>query len=244
MPNIPLQPVRDVADQGLHDFITIVYVKLTLGLVLAGAMAWAAASWPPLTNLLFVFDPSGAVAGFTLLGTVLAWSPLVMLLGASLFMRRNSATGAGVLYVMVVAAIGASLGVLFLAYAAASIVSSLLVTAGAFAAVSLWGLTVKRDLSGFGRFLTMALVGLILAMIVNLFLKSGPAYFALNCASVLIFCGLTAWDNQRLKQIYYTAVDNDETFNASSNLGALSLFINFINLFESILALGGSRPRR
>ena len=146
------------------------------------------------------------------------------------------------LYWAVVATIGAGLGVLFLRYTNGSLASTFFVTAAAFAGLSLVGYTTKKDLSGMGTFLIMALIGLILAMLVNAFLvKSGMFGLVISGLGVLIFSGLIAYDTQRLKMTYYALGGDKNAMGVATGFGALSLFINFINLFQFLLAFMGGR---
>jgi FtsH-binding integral membrane protein len=132
---------------------------------------------------------------------------------------------------------------LFFVYTGASLASTFFVTAAAFGGLSLWGYTTQRPLTGFGAFLSMGLIGLIIAMVVNLFLKSPMLYFIVNIAGVVIFAGLIAWDTNRLK-LAYDKVGGDAAGAAvATNFGALSLFLDFINLFQFLLALTGQRRR-
>jgi FtsH-binding integral membrane protein len=136
---------------------------------------------------------------------------------------------------------GLSMGWIGLVYKAGSIVNALLVTTIAFGGLSLYGYTTKRSLSGMGSFLIMGVIGLIVASIVNIFMQSGVLGFAISLIGVLIFAGLTAWDTQRLKQDYTYLSQDGALLQKSSVMGALSLYLNFINMFQFILALTGSK---
>jgi FtsH-binding integral membrane protein len=136
---------------------------------------------------------------------------------------------------------GASLGVVMLIYTGASVVSTFLITATAFGALSLVGYTTKKDLTAFGSFLIIGLIGLILASVVNIFLKSTAMAFIVNIAGVLIFAGLIAYDTQRLKMSYYEMGGDESAMGVATNFGALSLYLNFINLFQFLLSILGTR---
>jgi FtsH-binding integral membrane protein len=136
--------------------------------------------------------------------------------------------------------LGASLSTIFLVYTHTSIARVFFITAASFGALSLWGYTTKRDLTGFGSFLVMGLFGLIIAMLVNLFLASSGLQFLISAAGVLIFAGLTAYDTQRIKWMYYSGDDAD-TAGRKAIMGALSLYLDFINLFTMLLSLVGDR---
>lgn len=226
-------------DAGLRSFMLSVYNKLAVGLVVAGALAWVTGNVPAVTQLLFV--QTGQGFRYTLLGNVVAFAPLVLLLGSMFTMKNPTAQGASLLYWLVVASIGASLGIVFLIYTGGSIASTFFVTAAAFGALSLWGYTTKKNLTGFGTFLFMGLIGLIIAMVVNMFLRSPGLYFVVNAAGVLIFSGLIAYDTQRLKMTYYAVGGDQAALGPVSSFGALSLFINFINLFQFLLSFMGAR---
>jgi len=228
-------------DAGLRAFMLGVYNKLALGLGLAGVLAAAAAYFPPVRDLLFVVTPQGQLAGMTTLGTIVQWSPLIMLFIAMFAMRNPSPRQAGILYWAVVSTIGLGLGVVMLIYTGQSLATTFFVTAAAFGGLSLFGYTTKRDISGWGSFLMMGLIGLILAMIVNMFLQSPALMFAVSVIGVLVFAGLIAWETQRLKTTYYALGGNEAALNVATSYGALSLFISFINLFQFLLMFMGAR---
>lgn len=233
-------PLDASLDAGLRSYMLGVYNKLGLGLLASAAAAWAASSWPPLRDALFVVE-AGAVRGYTPLGLVVAFAPLVILLGAAFVMRKAAGRGAGALYWTIVTLVGLSMGVLALAYTGQSLVTTFLVTATAFGGLSLIGYTTKKDLTGFGSFLIMGVVGLIVASVVNIFLQSSTMGFIVSILGVLIFAGLTAYDTQRLKLAYYELGGDEAARSVATNYGALSLYLNFINMFQFLLALFGQR---
>jgi FtsH-binding integral membrane protein len=146
----------------------------------------------------------------------------------------------------VVALIGVGMGALVYAYARIPdgmviVAKAFLVTSAAFGGLSLWGYTTKRDLTGFGTFLIMGLIGLIVAMVANMFIASSALSFAISVIGVLIFAGLVAFDTQRLKFLYYRLGGDQRAMSVATTLGALSLYINFINLFQFILSLMSPR---
>lgn len=228
-------------DAGLRGFMLGVYNKVALGLVLSGVLAWLTSSYPPVRDLLYIVTPDGRLAGFTLLGTIIRFAPLVMMFVTMFAMRNPTAQSSGILYWALVASIGAGLGVWLLAYTGASVASTFFVTAAAFGALSLWGYTTKRDLTGFGSFLLIGLIGLILASLVNIFLRSPAIGFVVSILGVFIFAGLIAFDTQRLKMTYYELGGDRESSAVATNFGALSLYINFINLFQFLLSIFGAR---
>jgi FtsH-binding integral membrane protein len=190
---------------------------------------------------MFVITPAGRFGGYTMLGTAVTFSPIVLLFGSMFLMKNPTAKGTGILYWAVVAAMGASLGVNVLVYTGASIFQTFLITAAAFGALSLVGYTTKKDLTGMGSFLIMGVWGLIIASLVNMFLHSGGLSFIVNVLGVLIFSGLIAYDTQRLKMMYYRLGGDANSMGVATNYGALQLYINFINLFQFLLSLFGSR---
>ena len=227
-------------DAGLRAFMLGVYNKLALGLVVAGALAYLTGNYEPVQQMLFVQTERGI--GLTPLGMGVQFAPLVLLFGSMFFMKNPTAGGVNLLYWAVVASIGAGLGVLFLRYTGGSLASTFLVTAAAFGALSLVGYTTKKNLSGMGTFLIMGVIGLIIASIVNIFMQSPILYLAISGAGVLIFSGLIAYDTQRLKMTYYALGGDQAAMGVATGFGALSLFINFVNLFQFLLAfMGGSR---
>lgn len=235
-------------DQGLRSYMLGVYNYMTLGLGVTGLVALGA-------NMLAVAAPGTPAAarmgsigltqfGAMLYGTPLKWvvmlAPLAFVLFFSFRIDRMSAASARNLFIAFAAVMGLSLSTLLLVFTGASVVRAFFITAAAFGGLSLYGYMTKRDLSAFGSFLVMGLIGLILASLVNLFVQSSAMQFGLSVLSVLIFAGLTAWDTQSIKEMYY-ANDDYETATKKSVNGALMLYLDFINIFQSLLALTGSR---
>ncbi len=227
-------------DAGLRAFMLGVYNKLALGLVVAGALAYVTGNVPAVGQYLFAPTADGGVS-LTMLGMIVQFSPLAMLFGSMFFMKNPTAGAVNLLYWAVVITIGAGLGVVFLIYTGTSIASTFFVTAAAFGALSLWGYTTKKDMSGWGTFLIMGVIGLVIAMVVNMFLQNSMMYFVINALGVLIFSGLIAFDTQRLKMTYYALGGDKAAMGVATGFGALSLFINFVNLFQFLLAFMGGR---
>lgn len=238
----PLPQSADMSvDAGLRAFMLGVYNKLALGLVLAGALAYVTGTVPAVQQLLFSVTPDGRI-GLTMLGMIVQFSPLVLLFGSMFFMKNPTAGGVNLLYWAVVASIGAGLGIVFLRYTGTSVASTFFVTAAAFGALSLFGYTTKKNLTGLGSFLIMGVIGLIIAMVVNMFLQSSMMALIISGIGVLIFSGLIAYDTQRLKMTYYALGGDKAAMGVATGFGALSLFINFINLFQFLLMfMGGNR---
>jgi FtsH-binding integral membrane protein len=227
-------------DAGLRAFMLGIYNKVALGLVLSAALAYVTGTYAPVRELLYRVTPDGRLAGFTLLGIVIAFAPIpVLLLGR--FAMRQTPRSSGVIYWTVVALFGASLGDITLVYTGASVFMTFLITAAAFGSLSLVGYTTKKDLTAFGSFLIIGVIGLVIAMIVNMFVVSSALYFAINVIGVLIFAGLTAYDTQRLKLTYYQLGGDQAAMGVATNYGALSLYLDFLNLFLFLLRLTGGR---
>ncbi|HST93104.1 MAG TPA: Bax inhibitor-1/YccA family protein [Brevundimonas sp.] len=238
--SVPAQADMSV-DAGLRSFMLGVYNKLALGLLVAGALAFLTGTYEPVQQLLFARTADGRI-GLTMLGMIVQFSPLVLLFGSMFFMKNPTARGVNMLYWAVVASIGAGLGIVFLRYTGASVASTFFVTAAAFGGLSLVGYTTKKDLTGMGSFLIMGVIGLVIASIVNMFLGSGTLMLIISALGVLIFAGLIAYDTQRLKMTYYALGGDQAAMGVATGFGALSLFINFINLFQFLLAfMGGNR---
>ncbi len=228
-------------DAGLRAFMLGIYNKMALGLVLSGALAYLTANFAPVTQLLYVTTSTGALAGFTPLGQIIRFAPLVMILIAMFGMRNPTPRSSGMLYWGLVSTIGAGLGVWLLAFTGSSVALTFLITASAFGALSLFGYATKRDLTGIGSFLVMGMWGLIIAMLVGVFWHPPGFSLIISGLGVLIFAGLTAYDTQRLKMMYYHLGGNDASMAVATNFGALNLYIDFINLFQFLLMFLGVR---
>jgi hypothetical protein len=236
----PTPIVADMGvDAGLRAFMLGVYNKVGLGLVLSAVLAYVTGTVPQVQQYLFTVQ-EGRVS-LTLLGMVVAFAPIVIVL-SQMFMRRTSPQMASFVYWSIVALIGASFGLLFILYSDVSIFETFLVTAAAFGGLSLVGYTTKRDLTAFGSFLIMGLFGLIFASLATFFFHSAMLVFLINLVGVGIFAGLIAYDTQRLKMTYYQLGGDTAALSVATSYGALSLFLDFINLFRFLLYfMGGSR---
>jgi len=237
---VPADRADMSVDAGLRSFMLGVYNKMALGLLLSAGLAWLTADFAPVQQLLYVVTPEGRLAGFTALGIVVKFLPLVVLIGA-MFMRNPSPRSANIVYWSVVSAIGAGLGVWLLAYTGSSVALTFLITATAFGALSLFGYATKKDLTGFGSFLIMGLWGLVIASLVGMFWHPAGFSFIISVLGVLIFSGLVAYDTQRLKMTYYALGGDTAGMGVATSYGALNLYLNFINLFQFLLQLTGSR---
>jgi uncharacterized protein len=238
---IPADRADMSVDAGLRSFMLGVYNKVALGLVVSAGMAFLTSSVAPIRDLMFKVTADGRFAGLTGIGMIVAFAPLAVILFSGFAIRNQTPRTAGVTYWSIVSLIGASLGVVVLAYTGASIATTFLITASSFGALSLVGYTTKRDLTGMGSFLIMGVWGLIIASLVNMFLHSPAIYLVVNLLGVAIFAGLTAYDTQRLKMTYYQLGGDQAAMSVATNYGALSLYLDFINLFQFLLSLMGSR---
>ncbi len=227
-------------DAGLRAFMLGVYNKMALGLLVSAGLAWATASVAPVRDALFIVA-DGRLTGYTPLGLILAFAPMAVLLGSAFLVRSASPRTASLLYWSVVALIGASFGALALRYTGQSLASTFLITSTAFGALSLYGYSTRRDLSGLGTFLIMGVVGLLIASVFNLFLQSSMLMLVISSIGVLIFAGLTAFDTQRLKLTYHQLGGDAAAMGSATSFGALNLYLNFVNLFQFLLVLLGQR---
>jgi hypothetical protein len=238
----PIPATADMSvDAGLRSFMLGVYNKLAVGLLVSAVLAYITYSVAPVRDLLYVITPDGRLAGITMLGMAIRFLPLVAILVAMFAMRSPTARSSGALYWFIVASFGLGAGVWMMIYTGASVASAFLITSVAFGSLSLVGYTTKKDMTGFGNFLIMGLVGLILASIVNMFLHLPAMSFVINVLGVLIFAGLIAYDTQKLKMTYYALGGDQARMAVATNYGALNLYLDFINLFQFLLSLLGSR---
>jgi FtsH-binding integral membrane protein len=227
-------------DTGLRAFMLGVYNKVALGLVVSAVLAYVTGTVPAVQALLFRLDGANHI-GYTILGMVVAFAPIGILLFQG-FARRQTAQGAALTYWTIVTLIGASMGMLFVIYSGVSIFQTFLVTAAAFGGLSLVGYTTKRDLSGMGSFLIMGVWGLIFASLATFFFHSPMLVFLINLVGVAIFAGLIAADTQRLKMMYYQVGGDQAAASVATSYGALSLYLDFVNLFRFLLFfMGGGR---
>jgi FtsH-binding integral membrane protein len=239
--SIPADRADMSVDAGLRTFMLGVYNKVALGLLLSAGLAFLTSAYVPVASQLYVLTPDGRLAGFTMLGTIVRFAPLAMMLVSMFAMKNPTARSSGILYWALVASIGAGAGVWLLAYTGASVASTFLITAIAFGGLSLVGYTTKKDLTGLGSFLIMGLIGLVLASLVQMFLHLPGLSFIISVLGVLIFAGLIAYDTQRLKMTYYQLGGEQQSMAVATNYGALNLYLNFINLFQFLLSILGSR---
>lgn len=227
-------------NEGLRAYMLRVYNYMIGGLALSGLAAFVA-SRPPLFNLLYTLSPEGRM-GFSLLGIVVLIAPFILVFMFGSAVRNLNVGKAQAIFWIFSALMGLSSSAIFLAYPSATLTQAFLISAGSFAGLSLYGYTTKKDLSPMGSFLIMGLFGLIITMVVNIFLASPAIDYAVCLLGVGIFAGLTAYDTQRIRQVYGLASSEDQR-HAMAISGALSLYLDFINLFLMLLRLMGNNRR-
>ena len=243
--------VRTAAiDEGLRAHMNKVYGTMSVGMVITAAAAWA------LSGLAMSSVPTayqigantyltefGATLWTSPLKWVIMFLPLVMVFAFGAMINRLSAAGAQLFFYTFAAAMGVSISWIFAVFTGFSIIQVFLITAVAFAGLSLWGHTTKKDISGWGSFLIMGVIGILVASIVNIWLQSPAIMFAVSILGVLIFAGLTAYDTQKIKTDYiaHAAHGDQEWLAKSAIMGALNLYLDFINMFMFLLQLFGNR---
>ena len=226
-------------DEGLRAHMNKVYGLMSVGMLLTAGVAWSVGTTPA---LLAIFrDPE--TLSPNLLGWVAMFAPLIFVFAFAGMINRMSAATAQLCFYSFAALMGLSISWIFVAFTGISIAQTFLVTAIAFAGLSLWGYTTKKDLSGWGTFLMMGVIGLIVAMIVNIFLQSPAIMFVVSILGVLIFAGLTAYDTQSIKNEYiqHAASGDQEWLDKSATMGALRLYLDFINMFMLLLQFMGAQ---
>lgn len=229
---------ENYVDQGLRQYMIKVFNYMGAGLLLTALTAYLFATSPMLLGLLY----NPATHGMTGLGWLVTLSPLIMIFAFNYVAYNKSLGTTQLMFWLFSALMGASLSWVCLAYTGENITRIFLITAATFGSLSIYGYTTNRDLTKMGSFLFMGLIGLILASVVNLFMHSSALYWALSYIGVAIFVGLTAYDVQRIKQLYYYGDGSGDMSARFAISGALSLYLDFINLFLYLLRIfGGDR---
>jgi FtsH-binding integral membrane protein len=225
-------------DEGLRSYMLGVYNYMAAGVALTGIVAY-------LTYAMAVQDGQLTSFGQTLYTSPLRWVVMLAPLGFVFFLgfriQQMSVGAAQAAFWLFAAVMGVSLSSIFLVFTGQSITQIFFITAATFGALSLWGYTTKRDISGWGSFLFMGVVGVVIASLVNLFLQSSGLQFAISVIGVLVFAGLTAYDTQRIKDGYLMVRHDAAMVAKSAIMGALSLYLDFINMFVMLLQLFGNR---
>ncbi len=225
--------------EGLRQYMIKVYNFMAAGLCLTALSAYLVAN-TSLIRLFFNINQMGQVAGLSGFGWLAFIAPLIMVFAFGWVLNRGTASQVQIMFWAYSAVMGISLTPIVLGYTGASLARVFLITAGMFGAMSIYGYTTKRDLTGMGSFLFMGLIGIIIASVVNIFLKSPGVYYAVSFLGVLIFVGLTAFDTQRIRNMY-TEYDSSEILTKKAIAGALSLYLDFVNMFIYLLQFLGDR---
>ena len=218
-------------DEGLRSHMLKIYNYMAVALVLTGVIAFGAASSPALMQ--------------TIYGGPLKWVVMLAPLGIVIFLsfriNKLSMPAAQIWFWLFAGTMGLSLSSIFIIYTGASITRVFFITAGVFGSMSLWGYTTKKDLTGMGSFMFMGLIGIIIASVVNMFMQSSALHFAISIIGVLVFVGLTAYDTQKIKNMYSQIGSSSEAAGKAAIMGALTLYLDFINLMLMLLRLFGNR---
>jgi FtsH-binding integral membrane protein len=241
---------RTDVDEGLRAYMLGVYNYMAAGVALTGIVAYLVFAMAVTT------DPGAAAAtlpngkmltsfGVAIFTTPLRWvlflAPVAFVFFFAFKANSMSVGAARTSFWVYAALVGASLSSILLVFTSTSIANVFFISAASFAALSIWGYTTKKDISGWGSFLFMGLIGVIIASVVNIFMQSSAMQFAISVIGVLVFAGLTAYDTQRIKDVYYEVAGNAEAAAKASIFGALSLYQDFVGLFVNLLQLMGSR---
>ncbi len=228
--NAYAQSQSTVIDQGLREYMMKVYNYMTSGLAISGLVAWGFSKSPALMGAIY--------------GTGLQWIVMLAPLGFIFFLgarlQKMSLSAAQMTFWAFSAVMGISLSYIFVVYTGMSIARVFFITCGTFAGMSIYGYTTKRDLTKLGSFLIMGLIGVIIASIVNIFMQSSAMHFVISAIGVLVFVGLTAYDTQRIKSTYYQVAGTNFAQKAAI-MGALTLYLDFINLFVMLMQFFGQR---
>ena len=230
-PAVSVGVPRAARDAGLRSYMLKVYNYMASGVLLTGIVA-------------LLFANSGMAAQVFQGGGLLPWviilSPLAIVFAMSFGVNRMQTSTLQILFWSFATLMGLSMSTIFLVYTGTSIAQTFFAVSAAFLGLSLWGYTTKKDLSGFGTFLIMGVVGLLVAMIINIFLQSSAMALAISAIGVLLFAGLTAYDTQRIKSMYAYVAGTD-MMGKTAIMGALSLYLDFINMFQFLLSFMGDR---
>ncbi len=227
-------------DEGLRNYMLRIYNFMAMGLLVTGCFAFAALNFPPLTSLIFNLGPNGEFLGSTGLGMLISFAPLGIAIYFFMGLGRMSVNTAQTLFWVYAGVMGLSLSYLGLIYTGQSLARTFFICASVFGGMSLYGYSTKSDLTSMGSFLVMGLIGMIVVSLVNIFLKSPAIEFAMSFIGIAIFMGLTAWDTQKLKIMYYNS-GGGEMGQKMAVLGAFTLYLDFINLFLYMLRFFGDR---
>ena len=227
-------------DEGLRSYMLKIYNYMALALLLTGVMAFATLNFPPLMNLMYNIGPNGEFMGSSTMGMLITFAPLGIAIYFFMGIGRMSVQTAQMVFWIYAGLMGMSLSSLGLIYTGQSLARTFFICSAVFGSMSLYGYSTKKDLTSMGSFLIMGLIGLIIVSLVNIFLQSPAIQFATSLIGVAIFMGLTAWDTQKLKAMYY-AYGGGEVGQKIAVQGAFTLYLDFINLFLYMLRFFGDR---
>ena len=230
----------ETIDEGLRQYMIKIFNYMGAGLCITALAAWIVVNTPLLT-MMYSINEQAHTASLSALGWIITLAPLALVFAFGAMANRASASKLLLMFFGFSAIMGMSCANILISYSGASITRVFLITAATFGAMSLYGYTTKRDLTGIGSFMYMGLWGVIIASIVNIFMQSSGLYYAISYISVAVFVGLTAYDMQNLKSLYYGVGADEESRNKVAISGALNLYLDFINLFLSLLRLMGDR---
>lgn len=229
----------ETIDEGLRQYMVSVFNYMGAGLCLTALTAWIVAN-TPVISWFFNVDMAAGTASVSALGWIITFAPLIMIFAFNSVIQNRSLSAAQGMFWAFSAVMGASLANIFLLYTAESMTRVFLITAATFGGMSLLGYTTKKDLTSIGSFLIMGVWGILIASIVNIFMKSEGLYYAISYIAVIAFTGLTAYDVQHIKNMYYSS-DSRDTMARKAIIGALNLYLDFINLFIALLRIMGNR---
>lgn len=227
-------------DEGLRNYMLKIYNFMAIGLLVTGVFAFSTLNFPPLASLMFNIGPNGEFMGTSGFGMLISFAPLGIAIYFFMGLGRMSVNTAQTFFWVYAAVMGMSLSYLGLVYTGQSLARTFFICAAVFGAMSLYGYSTKSDLTSMGSFLIMGLIGLIVVSLVNIFLRSPAIDFATSFIGIAIFMGLTAWDTQKLKTIYYSS-GGGEMGQKMAVMGAFTLYLDFINLFLYMLRFFGDR---
>lgn len=238
--NFPTQSSPLAQEAGLRAYMLKIYNYMSGGLILTGLTAWLAAHSPAFLNTMYYIE-NYRIIGTKPIAWVIIFAPLILAIFLSFSIYRLSLFAAQLSFWFYAALMGLSLSSIFLTFTSTSIATAFFVTAATFGGMSLYGYTTQRDLTAFRSFLMMGLIGIIIASIINILLQSPALLFVFSVIGVLVFTGLTAYDTQKLRDVYLQTTNDQAWIERITIIGALTLYLDFINLFMSLLNLTDRR---
>ena len=231
---------RSVIDEGLRTYMLKVYNFMTGGLAVTALASYVLLNSPSLLKMFFSFNAQGYATGMSGLGWIILFAPLIMVFAFNWVLVKGTSRQVQGLFWGFSAVMGISLAPTLMMYTGASVARIFLITAAMFGSMSLYGYTTKKDLTAMGSFLIMGVWGIVIASIVNIFMQSPGLSYALSILAVIAFTGLTAYDTQKIRQMYFEG-DSSDSYTKKAIAGALALYLDFINMFIALLRLFGDR---